>query len=243
MNTRPFPSARVVAHPGGCAPWAIEHFPRTDYTLWNRNSCSSGQVHSIFSISYWSNFLVVLARVPWFNRSMVIIGTTFVRRQRRRCAQNVFLSFRFSSFTIVFSLSAIHLIHVVVNLNRKMPVERVMDDDLLVCGVCKMQFDGDERKPKFLPCNHHTLCFKCLNGVIRHPLFFTTLLSCIIVIIDVDIIQIVATTGTIKCPVCHQVHDVRAIPLSDNSYIQYILKLKSKIESNAISPSRAANQL
>ena len=51
-----------------------------------------------------------------------------------------------------------------------------------------------------------------------------------------------ATTGTIKCPVCYRVHDVRAISLSDNSYIQYILKLKSQMESDVPTPTKTDNK-
>ena len=36
------------------------------------------------------------------------------------------------------------------------------EEDLITCGVCWNQFDGDVHKPKFLAC-HHTFCLQCLQ--------------------------------------------------------------------------------
>jgi hypothetical protein len=35
-------------------------------------------------------------------------------------------------------------------------------EDLVTCTVCMLEYDHDERKPKYLQC-HHVLCLQCLT--------------------------------------------------------------------------------
>ena len=46
-------------------------------------------------------------------------------------------------------------------------------EDLLTCSVCLIEYDREERRPKFLQCAH-TACIKCLEVILL--LFFNRVL-------------------------------------------------------------------
>jgi hypothetical protein len=97
-------------------------------------------------------------------------------------------------------------------------------ESFVTCSICLCEFDGETRKPKFLPCAH-TLCLECLKVT----------LVCIdlgfIYYYDVLSQQGIHKEFVITCPLCRKEFsyqdDVSSLP--NNSYALHMLKLSEKI--------------
>jgi len=99
-------------------------------------------------------------------------------------------------------------------------------ESFVTCSICLCEFDGETRKPKFLPCAH-TLCLECLK--------VTFVCIDLVFIYSYHVLsqQGIHKEFVITCPMCRKEFsyqdDISSLP--NNSYALHMLKLTADLKN------------